>query len=303
MEAHNLFCDTNDNVGTPITPTNANGQCAIFPHTGNAVDSLIDQLVSVGQYLGAEVSEHTVVNRLFAATNYTALALNGGSGSNSISVNMIWCQFCTRTVTAVGSSSVNILLLNSEALNSGGADLYDPNNYLYGSIKVDIIDHTPVITGATNAEVCTTAYSAPLPTCTWPTGSTNKFGQVYYSTLANSNTVSFAVTSAAGSGATTPTCSYTAESAPACTAAYGVANFTLGTGPTTGDIFELTWTNTSNHLPICHFDVIDNNSSSLLFWIEDASTTHGLNRLGAYATAPSAPTASHNLTVVYQCDL
>jgi Glycosyl hydrolases family 43 len=109
--------------------------------------------------------------------------------------------------------------------------------------------------------------------------------------------VSFAVTSAAGTGATVPTCV-----APGykCTPLSGVVLFTTGTaGTSTGDLLKIMWTTPRAYMPVSMYQEEDINTTRLAPQMDDgqSSTTQCV----MYSTV--APTINTQYRVVYKCGI
>lgn len=119
--------------------------------------------------------------------------------------------------------------------------------------------------------------------------------QVNILTISNRQAAPISVQSAAGTGATA-VCAVGAT----CTPNYGLITLTLGTGPTAGDQVAVTWSTAFNHKAVCHFDVFDNTSSTILTsnWIMDSGSS---NATQGMAYASGGLTAAHSLLVIYQC--
>jgi Glycosyl hydrolases family 43 len=106
--------------------------------------------------------------------------------------------------------------------------------------------------------------------------------------------VSFAVTSAAGTGATTPTC----VSGYSCTPLRGVVLFTTGTAnTTTGDLLKIMWPTPRVYKPSSFYQEEDINTTRLAPQMDDGTST--TTQCVMYTT--TAPATSTQYRVFYSC--
>ncbi len=271
LQLHNVTCDVGDNssaFNTNPLPANKSQACALFPTQQNNVENIVDDLWFLNMYTGLSVGEHTHILSAYGADAYNAFVMNGDplsfAGTNTISADYLWAQTSYHTLTASSLSDVD-LVVDSEAIRSGGADVYDPSNLIHGDVFLGTLPHvcSPVLTGGANITFSSSCGYDPV--------------------------TSISAQPASGSGAI-------ATCVDICTAADGWLKVISGTGATTGVQFVLNLEYAQPHNMHCTWQASAGGPSLDGLGLQDYS---GATNNFAFGFATSGPPSSYY--IVYVC--
>jgi hypothetical protein len=134
-----LNLDTSSTATTPAGTvlTNTSSTAIVFPGGGNAGNNSLENAEVSGYYNGIKTCEHDTLQNIRLDSDYNGLRPQGcsfgwyGTSGNNVAFNGV-----TYAIYADGAGALNL-----SGVNEGGsmtAGLYDPNNYLYGTITMDI---------------------------------------------------------------------------------------------------------------------------------------------------------------------
>jgi hypothetical protein len=169
------------NVPSPQWPTSTNGNGIIYPHIGNNVINIANNVWSSGMYYGLVASEHTTVLNASGNTNHDGIVFNGGTTSpsyfsgNGISVVEYWCQGCYHTASVISPSFITAVRIDSEEGSTGYTDWYDPSGYAHGLATIYSIEPPQIVNASADMQLidCYILSYLKVP-CTYSTGIASK---------------------------------------------------------------------------------------------------------------------------------
>ena len=139
-------------TGLPAQPTNTNGVALVTPAYDNQASIYIKHMQATGYYTCIDAGEHLYINE--AEFNNCWQAMNVTSGGHAVHGNRILMQGDAYGITASLASTIVIENLDVEFDNMSGwlagvpngSVIYDPNNYLSGSVSYTV-PHNPFYYG------------------------------------------------------------------------------------------------------------------------------------------------------------
>jgi lysophospholipase L1-like esterase len=140
--------------GTP--PTNDWTFGFMLPQTTNNDRNVVEDVSVYGQYVGFKYGEHAWVNRTASIYCHDGVAIEAVlSGTHGIAMGSISVEGCVDAVRCYDSSvaPISIAMLSTESISNRHVN--DPNNALYGDLKLNAITGVAAITttGAGNLRI------------------------------------------------------------------------------------------------------------------------------------------------------
>lgn len=146
MRLNHVWIDTG---GSGTAPTNSASFGIQAPFLSNSAYVQLNDVTTVGQYMGYLLNEHTQANSIYASNEYNCFVFESspsglGGESNSASVDYSWGQQCSNQYVSAGANPIEINIQNADIEDALVQGIEDPGNLLKGYLTFNV----PYIGGA-----------------------------------------------------------------------------------------------------------------------------------------------------------